>query len=174
MPPGVHAGDFRLVKHGAEADDSGMSTILVPVDFSDRSGRLLAAAEEAARARGASLHLLHVIEPVVSTSGLGMDPPVPLEITPEPGMEEKIGSGLLDKMAAEVSARGIPCTSAVKLGLPVDEILAAVADIGVKLVVLGSHGRGALYHLFTGSVVTGVLRRIDCPVLVVPLRQNKA
>lgn len=150
-----------------------MSTILVPVDFSDRSGRLLATAEETARTRNASLHLLHVVEPALSTSGLGMDPPVPLEITPNPGMEEKIESELLDKMTADVSARGIPCTSAVKFGLPVDEILATVADIGANLIVLGSHGRGALYHLFTGSVVTGVLRRTDCPVLVVPLRQNK-
>lgn len=151
-----------------------MSTILVPVDFSDRSGRLLAAAEEAARTRGASLHLLHVIEPVASTSGISMDPPLPIEIMPDPSLGEKLESGQLGKMAAEISARGVPCTSAVKLGLPVDEILATVADIGAGLVVLGSHGRGALYHLFTGSVVTGVLRRIDCPVLVVPLRQNKA
>ena len=152
-----------------------MSTILVPVDFSDRSGRLLAAAEEAARARGASLHLLHVIEPVVATPGIGMDPGMaPLDITPDPGIAERFESEQLGKMAAEISARGIPCTSAVKLGLPVDEILAAVAETGAGLAVLGSHGRGALYHLFTGSVVTGVLRRIDCPVLVVPLRQNKA
>ena len=47
-------------------------------------------------------------------------------------------------------------------------------ETGADLVIMGSHGHGALYHLFTGSVVTGVLRRIDCPVLVVPLRQKKS
>ena len=37
---------------------------------------------------------------------------------------------------------------------------------------MGSHGHGAVYHLFTGSVVTGVLKHTGCPVLVVPLRDK--
>ncbi|MFM8885725.1 MAG: universal stress protein, partial [Chthoniobacterales bacterium] len=88
--------------------------------------------------------------------------------------EERIESERLRKLAAEISARGLASTSAVKFGLPADEIISSAKDLGAGLVVMGSHGHGALYHLFTGSVVTGVLRRIDCPVLVVPLRQKKA
>jgi nucleotide-binding universal stress UspA family protein len=71
-----------------------------------------------------------------------------------------------------VKARGTSCTSEVRLGLPPDEIIAAVKDHGAELVVMGSHGHGALYHLFTGSAVTGVLKHTACPVLVVPLRQT--
>jgi nucleotide-binding universal stress UspA family protein len=33
---------------------------------------------------------------------------------------------------------------------------------------MGSHGHGALYHLFVGSVTTAVLKEAPCPVLVVP------
>ena len=60
----------------------------------------------------------------------------------------------------------------MRFGLPADEIIAAVAELGAERLVMGSHGHGALYHLFTGSVVTGVLKRTGCPVLVVPLRDK--
>jgi nucleotide-binding universal stress UspA family protein len=58
------------------------------------------------------------------------------------------------------------------MGLPADEILAAAKERDAGLVMMGSHGHGALYHLFTGSVVTGVLKKTDRPVMVVPLREG--
>lgn len=60
----------------------------------------------------------------------------------------------------------------MKFGLPADEIIAAAAEHGADLLVMGSHGHGAIYHLFTGSVVTGVLKRTSRPVLIVPLREK--
>jgi nucleotide-binding universal stress UspA family protein len=38
------------------------------------------------------------------------------------------------------------------------------------LIVIGSHGHGALYHLFAGDVASGILKDAKCPVLVVPSR----
>jgi nucleotide-binding universal stress UspA family protein len=152
-----------------------MGKILVPVDFSDTSGKLLSLAEEAARSRGASLQLLHVIEPVAETAGLEVDPAMAqLQFAQDFDAEKRVESERLAKLSAEITARGLACTSEVRFGLPADEILSAARETGADLVVMGSHGHGALYHLFTGSVVTGVLRRIDCPVLVVPLRQKKS
>lgn len=152
-----------------------MEKILVPVDFSDDSGRLLAAAEEAARARGASLLLMHVVEPVPDTAGPGTDPAmVQMPSFQDIDAEKRIETERLRKMAGEVAARGTACTSEVRFGLPADEIVDAAARCGAGLVVMGSHGHGALFHLFAGSAVTGVLRRVDCPVLVVPLRRKKA
>ncbi|MFM8683666.1 MAG: universal stress protein [Chthoniobacterales bacterium] len=175
MPPSVHGVDFRLAKEPARRENAGVEKILVPVDFSDASGRLIAVAEETARARGASLHLLHIMEPVATTAGLETDPAMAqLQVAQDLDAEERIESERLSKLAAEISARGLACSSAVKFGLPADEIISSAKDLGAGLVVMGSHGHGALYHLFTGSVVTSVLRRIDCPVLVVPLRQKKA
>jgi nucleotide-binding universal stress UspA family protein len=37
----------------------------------------------------------------------------------------------------------------------------------VDLIVLGTHGRGALSHLFMGSVAERVVRTAPCPVLTV-------
>jgi nucleotide-binding universal stress UspA family protein len=150
-----------------------MANILVPVDFSDASGKLLSEAEDTARLRSASLLLLHVIEPVAETPVAGTDPALsPMMGLPDFDAEQRIAAERLGKIAGEIAARGIDCTAEVKFGLPAEEILGAAAQSGAELVVMGSHGHGAVYHLFTGSVVTGVLRRVDCPVLVVPLRQK--
>jgi nucleotide-binding universal stress UspA family protein len=57
---------------------------------------------------------------------------------------------------------------AIATGHPVEEILAAVADPEVELIVMGTHGRTGLDRLLVGSVAEGVLRRAPCPMVVVP------
>lgn len=150
-----------------------MKTVLVPVDFSDTQGRLIAAAEAEAKIRSASLFLLHVIEPAAEVAGFETDPEMMrLRIGQDFETERRIEAERLKELARQVESRGMPCGSAVRFGLPADEILAAAAGVGADLMVMGSHGHGALYHLFTGSVVTGVLKRSPCPVLVIPLRDK--
>jgi len=148
-----------------------MKKVLVPVDFSDTQGRLLSVAEREAQLRGAALVLLHVIEPAAEVAGFETDPEMMrLKIGQDLEAEQRIEGERLKELARAVEGRGTACESEVKFGLPADEIMGAARDHGADLVVMGSHGHGALYHLFTGSVVTGVLKRIGCPVLVVPLR----
>ncbi|MBP8067832.1 MAG: universal stress protein, partial [Pedobacter sp.] len=36
------------------------------------------------------------------------------------------------------------------------------------LIVIGTHGRGGLYHFLMGSVAEHVARKSACPVLIVP------
>lgn len=151
-----------------------MKTLLVPVDFSDPQGRLLAAAESEAKLRGAGLVLLHVIEPAAEVAGLETDPEMMrMRVGVDLAEEERIESARLKEICAAVAGRGISCQPVVKFGLPADEIVSEAKARSADLVVMGSHGHGALYHLFTGSVATGVLKQIDCPVLVIPLRSKK-
>jgi nucleotide-binding universal stress UspA family protein len=164
---------FALAVERGWAEDGSMKKVLVPVDFSDTQGRLLAAAEAEAKLRGASLFLLHVIEPAAEVAGFETDPEMMrLRIGQDLEAEQRIEAGRLKELATEVARRGLECESAVRFGLPADEILSAAGEHGADLLVMGSHGHGALYHLFTGSVVTGVLKRSPCPVLVVPLRDK--
>lgn len=150
-----------------------MKKLLVPVDFSDVQGRLIAAAENEAGLRGASLVLIHVIEPAADIAGFETDPGMMrVAVAQDLEAEERIESGRLKELAERIESRGIKCGYSVRCGLPADEILSAAAEHGADLLVMGSHGHGALYHLFTGSVVTGVLKRTTCPVLVVPLRDR--
>lgn len=74
----------------------------------------------------------------------------------------------LNGYAEGLRAEGLEVEAVTVLGLAVDEIVAQADLRKADYVVLGSHGHGALYHLFSGSVVTGVLKQAKCPVIVIP------
>lgn len=56
----------------------------------------------------------------------------------------------------------------IAIGEPKLEVLASIRRHRADLVVLGSHGAGAVARALGGTVVTTVLRGAPCPVLVVP------
>ncbi len=148
-----------------------MKTLLVAVDFSDASRKVAAYAAGLASELSARVVLLHVVEPVASYVPVGAAMDV-IETAPPPIMEEdlKAQEGHLKRLA-----EGLPHAETVAvIGLAADEIVTQAAERGASFIVLGSHGHGALYHLFAGSVVTGVLKRSKIPVLVVPVGEEAA
>ncbi len=60
----------------------------------------------------------------------------------------------------------------VHYGNPVAHILQHSDALDVDMIVLGSHGKGALKYAFLGSVAEKVLRKSQRPMLVVPLDGN--
>jgi nucleotide-binding universal stress UspA family protein len=76
---------------------------------------------------------------------------------------------LLDRLAAEIGADGISCSTLLLRGLPAKSILTEAVRWSADLIVVGSHGRGMLYRRFLGSVSEEVLASRRFPVLVVPL-----
>lgn len=73
-----------------------------------------------------------------------------------------------------LASRELPADSSLGLkeqvihaALPADEILRLSAE-GIDLIVLGTHGRGALRRALIGSVTSTVARQAACPVLLVP------
>jgi nucleotide-binding universal stress UspA family protein len=74
---------------------------------------------------------------------------------------------VLEPIQAFMREQGIEATFVHKVGHPSDEI-ASYAEAGnFDLVVMGSHGVGALKNLVLGSVATKVLARCTVPVLLV-------
>jgi universal stress protein A len=63
-------------------------------------------------------------------------------------------------------------TTAVRMGRPAEEIVAAAGKGKSNLIVLGTHGRSGLSHLLMGSVSERVVRHAQCPVVVVPTRKS--
>lgn len=146
-----------------------MKTVLVPLDFSDVSEHVLAAAVDLAESLKARMVLLHVVEPVVNyiPVGASMDvvavPPPTIQQEDVEGPEKRL-QALAESYRTRVSE--IECLAII--GLSADEIVNHARSTGADYVVMGSHGHGALYHLFAGSVVTGVLKHTPCPVVVIP------
>lgn len=142
-----------------------MKTILVAIDFSSVTPFLLNEAVAMARAFDASIRLIHV------------EPPDPDFVGYEPGphtVREAVADELradhrhLHKLEGEVQEKGVAASSLFIQGPTVEKLLQAAVETGAELIVMGSHGHGALHHLLVGSVSEGVLRDAPCPLLLVP------
>jgi nucleotide-binding universal stress UspA family protein len=151
-----------------------MKTLLVPVDLSDASQAVLKQAGELASKLSARVVLLHIVEPVATYVPVGATMDV---ITAAPPPAETTASlsapdMRLESLAEPLKAAGINVESVTLIGLAVDDILEQAKKYHADYIVLGSHGHGALYHLFSGSVVTGILKRATCPIIVVPSKSE--
>jgi nucleotide-binding universal stress UspA family protein len=147
-----------------------MKSILVPVDFSDVTLKVVKAAIQLAKPFQSRITLMHVTEITPQILGIGPAP----EAVPTPPPEELANSGIAERLARLqelVTAVGLESRSVQLQGAPVDLILSEAETSRVDLIVLGTHSRSPLYHLFVGGVIEGVLKRARCPVLVVPLSE---
>lgn len=135
--------------------------ILVPIDFSPSAARALTLARSAFP--GAQLKLLHVVDaravsvPDFSTGGVAPVVP-PVETLREEGRADV---ALLQSLAEGGEEYE------VLAGEPVSGILNVAQRWNADLVVMGTHGRTGLAHLFTGSVTEQVVRESSIPVLTV-------
>ena len=55
----------------------------------------------------------------------------------------------------------------VEVGTPFVGIVRYARAHEVDLIVMGTHGRGAVQHLLLGSVAEQIVRQASCPVLTV-------
>jgi nucleotide-binding universal stress UspA family protein len=130
-------------------------TILVPIGESERGRRALELASEIARQHDAAIHVISVVD----VRYLGKEPDI------EPGAESTSAS--LSEFVDSVPLSGLSLTTAVRHGVPHEEILAYAEDHGVDLLVMGTHGRTGLSRYLLGSVTENVVRLSEAPVLTV-------
>lgn len=64
----------------------------------------------------------------------------------------------------EVVARGLKLH--VRVGDPVEALQQAALDYGAELIIVGTHGRGAMGRMALGSVATKLVESARCPVLI--------
>ncbi len=137
--------------------------ILVPTDFGTGSSSALDEAIELAKAFGAEVFLLHAYEiPMVGF------PDGTLVATAD--LTSRILEGAregLDRVVRENAARGVKLTPIIKQGEPWRAIDEAIAEHGIDLVVMSTHGRRGLPRALLGSVAEKVVRTASCPVLTV-------
>ncbi len=69
-----------------------------------------------------------------------------------------------------VKERGVDTTALLVQGPTIETILKEARKLEAELIVLGSHGRGAVLRALLGSISEGVLHKTDVPLLIVPTR----
>jgi nucleotide-binding universal stress UspA family protein len=152
--------------------------ILYATDLSKNSSYAFLYATDMARRHGATLVVLHAINPL------------PAEVR-FVGVLEKIESKESKEMGPKIQTRiqefcrnvetkiCAPCVELISKilvprGHPPDEILNAAEKEGCDVIVLGTHGKGFLAHTFLGSVSNSVLQRTRKPVFIIPLPSEQA
>lgn len=142
-----------------------MKTLLVPVDFSDVTAKVTDAAASLAAALGSRVILVHVAEP--EPQFVGYDPG-PMSVRVAVAGDMHADHRRLERLKA---AFGTTEVLALQVqGTTAEKILLLAQEYGAGMIIMGSHGHGALYHLLAGSVTTAVLKDSPCPVLVVCYR----
>lgn len=146
---------------------SPVKRILVPIDFGGPSSEALDYAKTLAESLNASLDLLHVVpnpyvtDPVETVTAYR-------RVSPE--FFDSLAGDAKERLDAVLSAEDrtrFKARSAVKIGDPKVEIAQYATAEPIDLIVMATHGRTGVAHLFLGSVAERVVRTAPCPVLVV-------
>jgi nucleotide-binding universal stress UspA family protein len=140
--------------------------ILVATDFSAHAERALDYAAELAVTYNAPMVLAHVYaSPIMALPDGYVMMTVPNLADLVAGLQD--GLRKTEARARQLGVRQLE-TRLVE-GVAWSEILAAAKATGCDLIVMGTHGRGAITHLLLGSVAEKVVRKAECPVLTVHL-----
>lgn len=147
-----------------------MKTIITALDFSDASTAVLAAAVSMAKVHQASLHIVHVLEPEPSYTAYGMTPEEFPAIQVFQQETKKRAEARLNQAIATAKEQLGDVRAELLIGSPLHSIIDYVHKTTADLVVLGTHGHGAVAALLIGSVAEGLVRKAVCPTLVIPCK----
>lgn len=141
-----------------------IQNILVPTDFSDAFSHALNYAVLIAKSMESSLHIIHVIEPLVFSSDMimtkfGFDQlPNELEILAKKNME---------KIVKMLTDNDIIFTTKIMHGKADEEILKYTKSSHIDMICMSTHGHGNIENMLFGSTSEKVLRKANCPVLAI-------
>ena len=141
-----------------------LKNVLVATDFSEPSAVALDYGRDLARSYSATLHVIHVIENRLALHG------------PEIGfayaeIERNIEAGVRRDLEAALTADDYQMLNARTVILRASNVSHSITgyakDNAIDLIVVGTHGRGAIQRFLIGSVADRIMRTAPCPVLTV-------
>lgn len=155
--------------------------ILVAIDLKPGTDRLLAEAERYARAFDATINIIHVADPDPDFVGYikgaqetktGVHDAADYDQTlrDDRAKEFRLEQQQAHSLAEQMRASGIRVDQALTVqGPALDTILEQARNLGVDLLILGSHHHGALYRLWYGDIAVAAAEKAPCALLVVPV-----
>ena len=140
-----------------------MQKILVPTDFSKNALKAVTYASEIAKKSGATLHLLHVIEPSLNMATMQSDSSGK-KVIAEKTQKLNLSLKSIEEIYPEVKV--VPSLAG---GSVISSILKYVEEEKPDLVIMGTNGASGLKKILIGSVTAGVIGKTKIPVLTVPV-----
>lgn len=135
--------------------------ILVAIDGSDESDKIVAQAVQVASANSAELSAALVFEPLLGAYSYE------LNMADFEKVQKEHQARIAESTRTSLAAHGIPADRVHFLsGKPATEIKKLTATMGADLLVIGSHGHNPIRAVL-GSTANAVLHGIGCDVLTV-------
>ena len=158
ITPTEHKFDFETVQR------SGFKNILVGCDFSMDSSSAMQYGLSLAQEFEATIHLVHVIEPIAYRD----------KLLPSNMLDKNMKSNLFTNLVDELSDR-VPeeaynwCEIKTQCltGRPYEELVKYTEENAIDLIILGVRGHSLVESMLLGSTTDRVIRRASCPVLSV-------
>ncbi len=148
-----------------------MKNIIAAIDFTDVSGGVIAAAAELARSCSGHLWIIHIVEPDAEYVRIDEGPQQGLDWRTLKINEEH---RYIQEKSLELEASGIKVTPRLIRGLTAETILREASKLDAELIVVGSHGHGAVYHMLVGSTTEELIKSGLFKIVVVPSRNGRA
>lgn len=140
--------------------------LLLAIDFASQTEMLCQHAAKMAEIHGATLSLVHVVEPVVTDSAFDTLPPMPFDFE---DIRVHQARNQLDQLCQRygITEKNI----FLEIGVVKNEILRVAKEQSIDLLLLGSHGRHGI-ELLMGSTANAILHHATCDVLAIHLTKQ--
>lgn len=145
----------------------GYEDVLLPTDGSEYAAEAYDHGIAIARAFGARVHAVNVVNVADLAPSPGAEPA-------EPVLDsfETAGETATAEIGSQASAAGLDCVTAVREGTPARSLLDYADEEGVDLIAMGTAGRTGPSRYLLGSTTERIIRHADVPVLAVNARES--
>lgn len=140
--------------------------VLFATDFDEVGVAAARKAHKIANDNHAELHLVHVIEPIPAYAYPGFAGFTDVEMSIREHAEQALND-LAEELSVDKKHRHI------EVGSTKHEVLRVAKELGVDLIIAGSHGKQGL-ALLLGSTANAILHGAECDVLIIRANANES
>ena len=140
-------------------------TMIVAVDFSDHTAKVIETALEMAKALQSRVYVIHVAAPDPAFVGYEVGPQHVRYWRAEELRHEHQD---LAQFRERFESLGLTATALLVAGATAEKLVEECSRLGATLIILGTHGHGKLHELLMGSTAKGVIAHTHVPTLLIP------
>lgn len=147
--------------------------IIVALDFSDISDKVLNSSKTLAKAMNAEVTLIHVAEPHPDHIAYDYDPAAITAIDPSE-IRNNIAQRFhqehqsIQQYSDDFRKDGIACKALMIQGPTVELLLAEANKLQADFIVAGCHGKGFISQLLLGSISEDLIKKSTIPIYLIP------
>jgi nucleotide-binding universal stress UspA family protein len=152
---------------GHQRNPTALKHILAPTDLTLDAQKAVDYAVALARNFGARLTLLHVYN-----SDFNCDYVLGTNDYSDEDRYRGKAEKALRQLCVDYREEYTGIDNCYRVGVPCEEIAAAAKELKSDLIIISTHNYHWFDHLMNGSDAERIVRRVSCPILVVPQDRN--